>query len=134
MLPRGGEVETVASESTLAVNFYLGGALVLAVVEQDGEAVAELTEHVLALSPELAAGFVADLEAALPSLMTGERCTGPLRTKVDEKLQCGLLGVGVGVLANCICPGVCAAAAGSATKVLCDYVVDKACEKNSEGC
>lgn len=81
MLPRGGEVETVASESTLAVNFYLGGALVLAVVEQDGEAVAELTEHVLALSPELAAGFVADLEAALPSLMTGERCTGPLRTK-----------------------------------------------------
>ncbi|MCY0994708.1 hypothetical protein OV203_46715 [Nannocystis sp. ILAH1] len=130
----GGEVETVASEQSLVVNFYLGGALVLTATERDGEAVGELTEYGLALAPERAAAFVADLEAALPSIMADERCSGPVRTKVDEKFKCGLLGVGVGVLASFFCPGVCAAAAGAATAHTCNYLVDKACEQDSTGC
>lgn len=134
-LPRsGGEVETVASEESLVVNFYVGGALVLTATERDGEAVGELTAYGRALAPERAAAFVADLEAALPLIMTDERCSGSVRTKVDEKFKCGLLGIGVGVLTNFICPGICAAAAGSATKATCDYLVDKACEQNSAGC
>jgi len=134
VLPGGGKVETVASESSLSVNFYMRDDLVLSAVERDGEAVAELTEVGLALGPERAAELIAELEAALPDIMAGDRCTDPLSTKTDEKLKCGLIGVGVGLLTNFFCPGPCAAAAGTTTKLVCDYIVDKACEQNSKGC
>lgn len=134
VLPGGGKVETVASESSLSVNFYTRDDLVLSAVERDGEAVAELTEVGLALGPERAAELIAEIEAALPDIMAGDRCTDPLSTKTDEKLKCGLIGVGVGLLTNFFCPGPCAAAAGTTTKLVCDYIVDKACEQNSKGC
>lgn len=128
ILLHGGEVETVVSESSMTVNFYVDGELVFTATERDGETAGELTEHGLAVSPERAAEFLSDLEAALPSIMADER------SKVDEKFKCGMLGLGVGLLTNVVCPGPCAAAAGTASKLLCDYIVDKACEKNSEGC
>lgn len=127
-------METVASESSLVVNFYLDGELVLTVMERDGEAAGELTEHGLALSPERAAELVSDLEAALPSIMSAERCPDQLRSKTDEKAKCDLIGIGSGILAGLLCGGLCGTGVGGVMKVACNWIVDKACEKNSEGC
>lgn len=139
-LPHGGEVETVVSESSLAVNFYLDGELVFTAMERDGEAAGELTEYGLAVSPERAAEFLSDLEAALPSIMADERSKVAslpsiisVRSKVDAHFKCNLIGIGAAILGTLACGWICGGLAGS-TKAACDYIVDKACEKNSTGC
>ncbi|MDC0668827.1 hypothetical protein [Nannocystis radixulma] len=134
VLPGGGEIETIEAESSMTINFYLDGRKVLSVAERDGDIDSRTTEYGLALAPERAAEFHSELKAAMPSLMSTDRCPGVSRSKVDEKFKCDLLAVGAGILGALACGGLCGGGIGGSVKAVCNWIVDKACEKNSEGC
>lgn len=141
-LPSGGRVETITTASSIRMNFSLDGERVLTASETDGRADVEWTEYGLKLSPERAAEFRDELITHARAIMESpERCAGSERSKADQNAKCGLIGLGAAALGGLAgtalggpVGGFIGGAAGGGLGVLCNWIVDKACENSSEGC
>lgn len=134
LLPGGGEVETIHTPSSMHVNLYLDGELVLSVSEQDGYVDAEPTEYGLALEPKQALQLRDEVVSHFQEIMKSPAgCSGPLASKADETAKCGLIGIGAGILGTMACGVICGAFGGS-LGVACKWLVEKVCEENPEGC
>lgn len=142
-LSGGGEVETVFDGASVRMNFYLDGERVLTVSEMGGRVDTEITEYGSSLSPERAAQFrdevVSNAQAIMDAPTTG--CISPLAGQADESAKCNLIGIGAGVLGAIAgatlgggVGGVLGGAAASSLGALCNWLVAKVCEENSEGC
>lgn len=142
ILPGGGEVETITTSSSIRMNFYLDGERVLTASETDGRVDVEVTEHGLALDPERAAEFRDEVVShAIVLMQSPEECFGLLRSKADQNAKCNLIGLGaaaLGGIAGATLGGpvgtFIGGAAGGSLGVLCNWLVDKACEQSSTGC
>ncbi|MDC0666309.1 hypothetical protein [Nannocystis radixulma] len=141
-LPGGGEVETSITASSMRMNFYLDGERVLTVSENDGRVEADVTGYGLALEPERAAEFRDEVVSHAQAIMNSSRaCSDSLRSKVDENLKCNLIGSGAAILGGIAgttlgggLGGVLGAGAGASIGHLCNWLVNKVCEENAEGC